>query len=388
MASNATTVTHTWSVDPTEVSGLKLKLPGNGFVSVSSDATSLRVTVTASTQAALDAMVLATDASSPTLTVSAPGFKASPELEFITQVQAPPGLFNAIECAGTGDCIVEPGVLYTTEDVSLTSSGAGNFLVATDELLLRYANIAASGSGDFQWTTNRFVAQQVNVNHQGTGAVAFETTSELLPGQLSTKVAGTGSVFYKGNVFNAPTVLSTISGAGNINFLPTGVCGNHTITSTGSGNVYAGAIACENTDVTLGGVGSALVEVSNVLTTTVSGKGTVAYVNSAPAVLNATSDASAATLASANVVNAFQLHATPEEVIAAIGTPRPVVTPAPIATDANGGHALTGDTNAATGGSAFSFLWFFLILAVVLAASLIFLKRYMDKKRGQYAPVK
>ncbi|KDO21522.1 hypothetical protein SPRG_12486 [Saprolegnia parasitica CBS 223.65] len=385
MAAN-TTVTHTWTLDSTALSGLKLKLPGNGFVSVSSDAKSLRITTTTSSQAALDAMLLATDVSTPTLTVSTPGFTASPELEFITQVQAPPGLFNTIECAGAGDCIVEPGVLFTTEDVTLAASGAGSLLVSTDELLLRYANIEASGSGDIQWTTGRFVAQAVNVNHRGSGAIAFETTSELLPGVLTTKIAGSGSAFYKGNRFDAPTVASTISGAGSINFLPTGVCGNHTITSTGSGNVYAGAIVCDNTDVTLGGIGGALVDVLSTLTTTVTGSGTVAYVHDVPATLNATSDKATATKAETNYVNSFNLHATPEEVIAAVGTPRPIATPAPIVTNTNGGHALTGDTDADGG---FSFLWFFLILAVVLVATLGFLKRYMDKKKqAQYAPVK
>ncbi|OQS02878.1 Cation Diffusion Facilitator (CDF) Family [Thraustotheca clavata] len=355
---------------------VKLKLPGRSFVSYDNDLAAIKVSVTATAQDAIDAIVLATDASSPVLTVSMPGYTASPELQFLAQVSAPSGLFNQIECAGSGACIVENGVLNTTEDVSLTASGAGNFLVSTDDLLLRFATVEASGAGDFQWTTGRFVSQQLNVNHHGSGAVAFQTTGELLPGQLSTKVDGAGSVFYSGNAFNALQITSAVSGSGNINFLPSGVCGNHSISSTGSGNVYAGGIDCDNTDVFLGGVGSAYVEVINTLTTTITGSGSVQYVDHAPAIKNATTTKSEATEAASNVVEKLTIYQTPSEVIAAIGTPKPVSTPA---------HVLTQDGSDDTAYH-FSYLWFFLALAVILMASLAFLKRYMDKKRG-YAQV-
>ncbi|KAH9105326.1 hypothetical protein AeMF1_018821 [Aphanomyces euteiches] len=394
-------LTQSWTLDASnsevvsDLNQILLGLPGTAFVSAGDSADAFKLQVTTNTQAVLDNIQLLTEFGSPLLQITtASAFQASkyPDATFLAELTVPSKRLQGFECAGAGACVLDKGTQAVDQDLSLTASGAGTLFVSTQDIDARFVSISNSGAGNVQWSASRVAAQSLTVSASGTGSVSIASTVEIVPQSAQVQVQGAGSVFFAGSPFNVPTVTSTITGAGNITYLPTAKCGVHTINVGGAGGIYAGSLTSQNTSVVVTGKGRVLVKVVDTLST--NGVGDVEFVGVTPANIQVTKSLwnRGPVLTSVNYYEPFRGFQVPahDATSIAAATPLPLATPgstsSPVVPVVSQG---TGSTdNPSSGGSFNILMWFLGGLGVAIVVVVVLLRRHIANKHKEYTALK
>ncbi|ETW00175.1 hypothetical protein H310_07578 [Aphanomyces invadans] len=408
-------LSQSWTLDNSnnEVTGdlhqVHLGFPGPIFIAPGESADEFTLRVTTDTQAVLDNVELLTELGSPLLQVSTGAFDTTkyPDATFLAELTVPSHRLQGIECAGEGACVIAAGTHTIEGDLSLKVSGSGSLFVSTDDISARFITVENIGAGNVQWTGKRIAAQSLRVSNTGTGAVLISSPVEIVPQVVDVQVDGKGSVLFSGKPFNVPIVTSSVTGTGNITFLPTGVCGTHNISIASKGGVYAGSLKAQNTSVTITGSGRAVIKSVNALYT--NGAGDVTYVSPKPLIVESERSLfnRGPVLTTDNFYKAFAslqvpVH-EPSKVGAALATEVPttgvpeVTVPIPSfetsepMTDSpkvSQGAGLVPSPTDAAPNDFHGLLWFVGGLGLAIIVVVVLLRRHIANKNKGYTPVK
>lgn len=191
------------------------------------------------------------------------------------------------------DVVVGADVLpetFNTKPVTIKASGVGNTsLFLDDELVaLGALDISATYSADVQVAARGHltIASALDLASFGSGSIAVLAESVEVPRVVST-IGGSGDVFIQTSAEQdglvAQSIDMRVGGSGTTTLSKSGRCKQQSVVLLGSGDIEAGSIVSERTEVTLIGSGDVVVQATEYLHATVFASGSVRYVNGRPA---------------------------------------------------------------------------------------------------------
>uniref|UniRef100_K3X9H8 Putative auto-transporter adhesin head GIN domain-containing protein n=1 Tax=Globisporangium ultimum (strain ATCC 200006 / CBS 805.95 / DAOM BR144) TaxID=431595 RepID=K3X9H8_GLOUD len=197
-----------------------------------------------------------------------------------------------VKSSSSADVVVGDSIVVNDNvdaKLEVESSGSGGiFITSTEAMTIRALTVTTSGSGDIQVQVPSVKASKaIEINSSGSGEVAI-LADEISSATVSTKVTGSAEVFLQANRVSATAINTIVAGSGSATFSRRGQCATHYIKVSGSGSVAAGSIVSENADVIVSGSGDVLVQATNKLVASISGSGSVQYVNAQPSQVLAT----------------------------------------------------------------------------------------------------
>lgn len=155
------------------------------------------------------------------------------------------------------------------------SPGSGNFDV-------RSLGIAISGDGAVQFQASSLrVAEETVVSLVGAGHAAVLVDEEMSASKVESAIAGKGSVFFQTPSLQTTTLSTEIVGDGEATYA-SGTCVDEKIHLAGDGAVNAGSIVCQTAAVSILGIGEAVVQATDRLSTMLLLTGSVKYVHERP----------------------------------------------------------------------------------------------------------
>ncbi|KAF1318990.1 hypothetical protein FI667_g13480, partial [Globisporangium splendens] len=191
-----------------------------------------------------------------------------------------------IKSSSSADVVVGDSVVINGNadaKIEIESSGSGDvFIVSTETMTLGTLSVITSGSGDIQVQAPAVKASKsIVINSSGSGDAAI-LADEINSDTVNTKVSGSADVFFQANRVSATAIDTIVVGSGSATLSRQGDCATHHIKVSGSGSVAAGSIVSENADVSVSGSGDVLVQATNELVASISGSGSIEYVNAQP----------------------------------------------------------------------------------------------------------
>ncbi|KAF1316260.1 hypothetical protein FI667_g14250, partial [Globisporangium splendens] len=191
-----------------------------------------------------------------------------------------------IKSSSSADIVVGDSVVINDNadaEIEIESSGSGDVFIASTEMMtLGTLSVTTSGSGDIQVQTPAVKASKaIVINSSGSGDAAI-LANEISSDAVNTKVSGSADVFFQANRVSATAIDTIVVGSGSVTLSRQGDCATHHIKVSGSGSVAAGSIVSENADVSVSGSGDVLVQATNELVASISGSGSIEYVNAQP----------------------------------------------------------------------------------------------------------
>lgn len=184
--------------------------------------------------------------------------------------------------SGSADIVVGDNVIAPSS-VSFSISGSGDlYLSAKEPISSDSLTLHISGSGDIQLQTPSLtLSKALFLSISGSGDLAILADS-ISTDEMVTSVSGSGDIFVQTNDLKVQTLATTVSGSGEVTYSKSGTCVSHTIHVSGSGDIYAGSIVCDDTLVRLVGSADVKVQVKHKLTTSSFYAGSVRYVGARP----------------------------------------------------------------------------------------------------------
>jgi hypothetical protein len=149
-------------------------------------------------------------------------------------------------------------------ELTITQGSVDSLIVEADDNLLPYLTSSVSAN-------TLHLGRQSNVTFLSATTITFIVTVKQLQG-LTMSGAGNATV----NNLVVPSFHVTLSGAGRARII--GSADSQSLSLSGAGTYDGSGFATKSATVEVNGAGNALVEVSETLTATVSGVGSVAYI--------------------------------------------------------------------------------------------------------------
>ncbi|EQC25336.1 hypothetical protein SDRG_16799 [Saprolegnia diclina VS20] len=297
-----------YNASSSSLSGLKLR--HSAFIHATS-ATKASVVVRSISDGFLSAFAI--EEEDGALSVNGPAWYANPfqvsSTKYIIDVYVPLQSLAAVTLTGYGDAVLDPFTVVNSTDaaLSLVVSGSGRLFLSAPSIALRDLKLKVPGSGSVQLhVLDTTVASRAELSISGSGDVAL-LGNTLRMDTIKSSVSGSGKAYVGASSFvNATTVSTSISGSGDINFYTAGVCATQDISISGSGQVNAGALACDASSVSISGSGKVYARALKSLKASTSGSGDIYAVAPLPA--SVTGSLSTVTTAP---VSTFELRSLP-----------------------------------------------------------------------------